>query len=190
MIARKTGDRAGDKALAAQRHDRNIEVHHLADLCRPRAARADRAPRLHFAAIRFHRDNLIAREFDPGHNRFRFNLDAEPRCRLCESHRDRVRVGDAVLGAKRRADKLFNELWGNDDDANHAAAQRVLAGRYTWLEEGIADPSGDGAMIPPEVKPAAAREDTSSSRDGTRASNEHPEDAPAAGKEHQSWRVT
>ncbi len=50
--------------------------------------------------------------------------------------------------AKRRADNLFNELWANDDDANHAGAQRVLAGRYPRLEEGIADPSGDGSMIP------------------------------------------
>ncbi len=50
--------------------------------------------------------------------------------------------------ARRRADRLFHELWANDDDANYAAAQRVLADRYTWLEDGIADPSGDGAMIP------------------------------------------
>jgi hypothetical protein len=86
--------------------------------------------------------------------------------------------------AIRRADTLFHELWANDDDANYAAAQRVQADRYTWLEDGIADPSGDGAMIPPEVKPAAAREDTASSSDATPAANEHPEDAPAAGNVH------
>jgi hypothetical protein len=51
--------------------------------------------------------------------------------------------------AKRRAERLFHELWSNHDDANYAAAQRVLSGRYTWLEDGIADPSGDGLMIPP-----------------------------------------
>jgi alkylation response protein AidB-like acyl-CoA dehydrogenase len=50
--------------------------------------------------------------------------------------------------ARRRAQELFDALWSNDDDANHAAAEQVLAGRYTWLEEGIADPSGDGPMIP------------------------------------------
>jgi hypothetical protein len=50
--------------------------------------------------------------------------------------------------AKRRADTLFDELWANDDDVRHAAAQQVLAGRYAWLEEGIMDPSGDGPMIP------------------------------------------
>ncbi|MBV8735036.1 MAG: acyl-CoA dehydrogenase, partial [Solirubrobacterales bacterium] len=50
--------------------------------------------------------------------------------------------------AKRRADGLFRELWANDDDARHASAQSVLSGRYTWLEEGILDPSGEGPMIP------------------------------------------
>jgi alkylation response protein AidB-like acyl-CoA dehydrogenase len=51
--------------------------------------------------------------------------------------------------AKRRADTLFGELWANDDDERYRAAQKVLAGRYSWLEEGIPDPSGEGPMIPP-----------------------------------------
>jgi alkylation response protein AidB-like acyl-CoA dehydrogenase len=50
--------------------------------------------------------------------------------------------------AKRRADNLFHELWANDDDARYAAAKKVLEGRYTWLEEGILDPSGEGPMMP------------------------------------------
>ncbi|HEX4108119.1 MAG TPA: acyl-CoA dehydrogenase family protein, partial [Solirubrobacteraceae bacterium] len=48
--------------------------------------------------------------------------------------------------AKRRADVLFWELWHNDDDANREAAAKLLDGGYRWLEEGIADPSGDGPM--------------------------------------------
>src|SRR3954452_20005911 len=59
--------------------------------------------------------------------------------------------------ARRRVDALFGELFSNDDDANYAVAQQVLEGRHTWLEEGIADPSGDGPMIagqPPEVSKA------------------------------------
>ena len=51
--------------------------------------------------------------------------------------------------AKRRADALFHDLWANDDDDRYAAAQKILAGRYEWLEEGIPDPSGEGPMIPP-----------------------------------------
>jgi Acyl-CoA dehydrogenase, C-terminal domain len=57
--------------------------------------------------------------------------------------------------AKGRAEILFNALWSNHDDGNYAAAQQVLAGRYTWLEDGIADPSGEGPMMPPLVEPAA-----------------------------------
>jgi alkylation response protein AidB-like acyl-CoA dehydrogenase len=52
--------------------------------------------------------------------------------------------------ARGRAEALFGELWSNNDDANYQAAQEVLAGRYQWIEEGIADPSGDGPMIAPQ----------------------------------------
>ena len=58
--------------------------------------------------------------------------------------------------AKRRAETLFTELWANDDDENRAAAAQVLEGRYKWLEEGIADPAGDGPMIPDEAREAGA----------------------------------
>ena len=57
--------------------------------------------------------------------------------------------------AKQRVETLFHELWDNVDDANRAAAARVLDGRYRWLEEGVPDPAGDGPMIPEEVKQAA-----------------------------------
>ena len=43
--------------------------------------------------------------------------------------------------ARRRADGLFHALWANDDADGYKAAQRVLEGRYTWLEEGGPDPS-------------------------------------------------
>ncbi|HTU84683.1 MAG TPA: acyl-CoA dehydrogenase family protein [Solirubrobacteraceae bacterium] len=54
--------------------------------------------------------------------------------------------------AKRRAETLFDALWDNDDDENRAAAAKVLDGGYRWLEDGVVDPSGDGPMIPDEVK--------------------------------------
>src|SRR3954467_10226100 len=54
--------------------------------------------------------------------------------------------------ARRRADVLFEELWHNDDDLNTKRACGVLDGRYAWVEEGIVDPSGDGPMIPEEIK--------------------------------------
>ncbi|MBV9941604.1 MAG: acyl-CoA dehydrogenase family protein [Solirubrobacterales bacterium] len=58
--------------------------------------------------------------------------------------------------AKHRAETLFGELWNNVDDANRQAAAKVLDGSYRWLEEGIADPAGEGPMIPEEVKESAA----------------------------------
>jgi alkylation response protein AidB-like acyl-CoA dehydrogenase len=49
--------------------------------------------------------------------------------------------------ARRRADVLFAELFDNDDDAAYALAQDVLEGKYTWMEEGVIDPSGEGPMV-------------------------------------------
>jgi alkylation response protein AidB-like acyl-CoA dehydrogenase len=49
--------------------------------------------------------------------------------------------------ARRRIDRLFAELWANDDDAGYAHAERVLEGRYRWLEEGVIDPSGEGPLV-------------------------------------------
>jgi len=59
--------------------------------------------------------------------------------------------------ARRRVSELFAAVFANDDDASYKAAQKVLEGRYTWLEEGVADPSGDGPAIAgqPESVPDA-----------------------------------
>ena len=66
--------------------------------------------------------------------------------------------------ARSRVERLFSELWSNNDDANYALAQDVLAGRYKFIEEGIADPSGDGPMIAGQPEedgaPASSREAT------------------------------
>jgi hypothetical protein len=50
--------------------------------------------------------------------------------------------------ARRRTDRLLHDLWFNDDATNHAAAMKVLDGRYTAFERDIADPAGEGPMIP------------------------------------------
>jgi len=49
--------------------------------------------------------------------------------------------------ARRRVDALFDALWANDDAAGYAAARAILDGRYTWLEEGVLDPSGGGPFL-------------------------------------------
>src|SRR5215475_2358854 len=49
--------------------------------------------------------------------------------------------------ARHRAEELFAQLWANTDAPDSALARQVLAGRYTWLEEGIVDPSIPGPWI-------------------------------------------
>jgi len=52
--------------------------------------------------------------------------------------------------ARRRVDELFAALWANDDEQAYRLAQDVLAGEHVWLEDGVADPSGDGPMVTPQ----------------------------------------
>ncbi|WKG04134.1 acyl-CoA dehydrogenase family protein [Mycolicibacterium sp. HK-90] len=62
-----------------------------------------------------------------------------------------VELADAFCRQARvRADRLFDELWHNSDDSDRALTHGVLAGRYTWLEEGIIDPSIEGPWIAQE----------------------------------------
>jgi hypothetical protein len=49
--------------------------------------------------------------------------------------------------ARVRAEQLFDQLWHNSDDSDRALARGVLDGRYTWLEEGVLDPSIEGPWI-------------------------------------------
>ena len=79
-----------------------------------------------------------------------------------ERGRDAYALADLFCKqARPRAETSSTTLWSNDDDDNYASAQDVLEGRYTWIEEGVVDPSGDGPMIagqpeaPAEVPVAA-----------------------------------
>ncbi|PZG07043.1 acyl-CoA dehydrogenase family protein [Nonomuraea aridisoli] len=49
--------------------------------------------------------------------------------------------------ARRRVDGLFERLWDNSDSQDARLAGYVLDGRYTFVEEGILDPSIDGPWI-------------------------------------------
>ncbi|HWB67267.1 MAG TPA: acyl-CoA dehydrogenase family protein [Mycobacteriales bacterium] len=51
------------------------------------------------------------------------------------------------MQARRRVDRLFHDLWFNDDNENYAAAMKVLDGRYLDFEHDILDPAGDGPLI-------------------------------------------
>lgn len=59
--------------------------------------------------------------------------------------------------SRHRTERLLDELWRNTDAADERLAERVLDGRYTWLEQGIIDTSeGTGPWIAEEVPADAA----------------------------------
>lgn len=49
--------------------------------------------------------------------------------------------------ARRRVQELFDRLRRNTDADDRTTARRVLDDRYTWLEEGVLDPSIEGPWI-------------------------------------------
>jgi alkylation response protein AidB-like acyl-CoA dehydrogenase len=49
--------------------------------------------------------------------------------------------------ARLRAEELFGQLWNNSDSADSKTARSILGGRYTWLEDGVIDPSIPGPWI-------------------------------------------
>ncbi|HKN93036.1 MAG TPA: acyl-CoA dehydrogenase family protein, partial [Thermoleophilaceae bacterium] len=77
--------------------------------------------------------------------------------------------------AQRRIAELFHALRANDDAHNYKAAQNVLEGRYTWFEEGIPDPSGEGPMFaeqPDAVKDEQSAAQAQNGGDGAKESKE------------------
>ncbi|MCA1005476.1 acyl-CoA dehydrogenase family protein [Rhodococcus hoagii] len=60
-----------------------------------------------------------------------------------------VDLADAFCKQSRlRIDRLFAALWENTDDTDHRISRGVLGGEYTWLEDGVFDPSeGTGPWI-------------------------------------------
>ncbi|AUH40193.1 acyl-CoA dehydrogenase family protein [Streptomyces sp. CMB-StM0423] len=58
--------------------------------------------------------------------------------------------------ARIRVEELFGRLWTNTDDLDGRVVRQVLDDAYTWLEEGIVDPSGDGPWIA-EAEPGPAK---------------------------------
>ncbi len=73
------------------------------------------------------------------------------------AHRDEIfELADLFsVHARRRSDDLFKALWSNDDSRNYDAGQKVLSGRYKWLEQDVLDPAGDGPMMPKHTESAA-----------------------------------
>lgn len=60
-------------------------------------------------------------------------------------------LADAFCKQSRlRIERLFAALWENTDETDHRISRGVLGGDYTWLEDGVFDPSeGTGPWIAP-----------------------------------------
>ncbi len=79
----------------------------------------------------------------------------------CCSRAEMLRSDDAARGeaayelagvfceqARLRVERLFDQLWANTDDSDRRIADRLLDGRYDWVEDGVIDPSeGTGPWI-------------------------------------------
>ncbi|MEU4739213.1 acyl-CoA dehydrogenase family protein [Actinosynnema sp. NPDC023658] len=71
-----------------------------------------------------------------------------------------VELADAFAAQARvRVEELFDRLWRNSDDSDAALARHVLDGRFTWLEEGVLDPSTPGPWIADSEHRASTAED-------------------------------
>jgi Acyl-CoA dehydrogenase, C-terminal domain len=86
----------------------------------------------------------------------RARMDAESRSRRGAVAHE---IADAFcIQARLRIEERFAELWTNTDSSDGALARQVRNGRYTWLEEGIIDPSIPGPWIAPS-EPAPSKEE-------------------------------
>lgn len=73
--------------------------------------------------------------------------------------REAYQLADTFCRQSRiRVEELFTRLWSNTDDLDRKVVDGVLAGTYTWLEEGVIDPSGDGPWIADATPGPSTRE--------------------------------
>ncbi|NUL13948.1 acyl-CoA dehydrogenase family protein [Streptomyces lunaelactis] len=73
--------------------------------------------------------------------------------------REAYQLADVFCRQSRiRVEELFTRLWSNTDDLDRKVVEGVLSGTYTWLEEGIVDPSGEGPWIA-DATPGPAERD-------------------------------
>ncbi|MFE9634424.1 acyl-CoA dehydrogenase family protein [Streptomyces sp. NPDC006463] len=76
-----------------------------------------------------------------------------------EHGREAYQLADVFCRQSRiRVEELFGRLWSNTDEIDRKVVEGVLTGTYTWLEEGVLDPSGDGPWIADAAPGPSTRE--------------------------------
>ncbi|MDS1270284.1 acyl-CoA dehydrogenase family protein [Lipingzhangella sp. LS1_29] len=109
-----------------------------------------------------HKQGFLARIVDIGAELFAISAACSRARSDAELHPQRARgsqeLADAFCQqAQLRAESLFTSLWENTDSLDGKLARRAMDDRYTWLEEGIVDPSIPGPLIgPAEPGPSQA----------------------------------
>ena len=94
-----------------------------------------------------HKQRFLARIVDIGSELFAMTA-ACVRAQRDRADGTAVELADAFCRQARvRAEQRFDQLWHNCDEADRTLARGVLDGRYTWLEEGVLDPSIEGPWI-------------------------------------------
>ena len=89
-----------------------------------------------------HKQAVLGRIVDIGAELFAIASSVVYADTIAREHPDRRRAAYDLADlfacqARRRVDVLFAALWHNDDAVGYANAQRLLDGRYTWLENGV-----------------------------------------------------
>ena len=89
-----------------------------------------------------HKQAVLGRIVDIGAELFAIASSVVYADTIAREHPDRRRAAYDLADlfacqARRRVDALFTALWHNDDAAGYANAQKLLDGRYTWLEDGV-----------------------------------------------------
>ncbi|MFR9674616.1 acyl-CoA dehydrogenase family protein [Streptomyces sp. TR02-1] len=97
------------------------------------------------------KQNFLARIVDIGAELFAMSaacVRAERMRRDGENGRAARQLADAFCRQSRlRVEESFDRLWDNTDDLDRSVVEGILAGTYTWLEEGVLDASTDGPWI-------------------------------------------
>ncbi|MCM2578900.1 acyl-CoA dehydrogenase family protein [Streptomyces meridianus] len=76
-----------------------------------------------------------------------------------ENGREAYQLADVFCRQARiRVEELFGRLWSNTDDIDGKLVKGVLNGAYTWLEDGVVDPSGEGPWIADATPGPSAKE--------------------------------
>ena len=89
-----------------------------------------------------HKQAVLGRIVDIGAELFAIASSVVYADTIAREHPDRRRAAYDLADlfacqARRRVDVLFAALWHNDDAVGYANAQKLLDGRYTWLENGV-----------------------------------------------------